>query len=70
MSESGTIDDAELDRLADRGFDWIWMLSVWQTGLAAQKVSRTNPEWRHESNPFYARTLEAFARACAEHRRR
>lgn len=29
-----------------------------------------HPEWRHESNPFYARTLEAFAQACAEHRRR
>ncbi len=29
-----------------------------------------HPEWRHESNPFYARTLEAFARACTEHRRR
>jgi putative glutamine amidotransferase len=29
-----------------------------------------HPEWRHESNPFYARTLEAFAQACVEHRRR
>jgi putative glutamine amidotransferase len=29
-----------------------------------------HPEWRHESNPFYARTLQAFAKACAEHRRR
>jgi putative glutamine amidotransferase len=29
-----------------------------------------HPEWRHESNPFYARTLEAFAQACTEHRRR
>ena len=29
-----------------------------------------HPEWRHGSNPFYARTLEAFAQACAEHRRR
>jgi putative glutamine amidotransferase len=29
-----------------------------------------HPEWRHEANPFYARTLEAFAQACAEHRRR
>jgi putative glutamine amidotransferase len=29
-----------------------------------------HPEWRHDSNPFYARTLEAFAQACAEHRRR
>lgn len=28
-----------------------------------------HPEWRHEFNPFYARTLEAFAAACAEHRR-
>jgi glycosidase len=42
------IPDAELDRLAQRGFDWIWLLSVWQTGLAAQQVSRTNPEWRKE----------------------
>ena len=29
-----------------------------------------HPEWRHESNPFYARSLQAFARACEEHRRR
>jgi len=29
-----------------------------------------HPEWRHDSNPFYARTLEAFAQACVEHRRR
>ena len=36
------IPDAELDRLAQMGFDWVWFLSVWQTGLAAQKVSRTN----------------------------
>ncbi len=42
------VPDAELDRLAEMGFDWIWLLSVWQTGLAAQQVSRTNPEWRRE----------------------
>jgi hypothetical protein len=42
------IPDAELDRLATMGFDWIWLLSVWQTGPAGQKVSRTNPEWRRE----------------------
>jgi len=42
------IPDAELDRLAKLGFDWIWLLSVWQTGPAAQQVSRSNPEWRHE----------------------
>src|SRR4051812_41591022 len=42
------IPDEELDRLAAMGFDWIWLLSVWQTGPAAQRVSRANPEWRRE----------------------
>ena len=42
------IPDAELDRLAAMGFDWIWLLSVWRTGPAAQRVSRSNPEWRRE----------------------
>ena len=42
------IPDAQLDRLAEMGFDWIWLLSVWQTGPAGQKVSRSNPEWRRE----------------------
>ena len=42
------IPDAELDRLAAMGIDWIWLLSVWQTGAAAQAVSRSNPEWRHD----------------------
>jgi glycosidase len=30
------------------GFDWVWFLSVWQTGLAGQRISRSNPEWRRE----------------------
>ncbi len=42
------IPDAELDRLAEFGFDWIWFLSVWQTGPGAQQVSRNNVEWRRE----------------------
>ena len=42
------IPDAELDRLAGRGFDWIWLLSVWRTGVVAQQISRTNHEWRRE----------------------
>ncbi|HEU0039791.1 MAG TPA: alpha-amylase, partial [Verrucomicrobiae bacterium] len=42
------ISDTELDRLAGMGFDWIWLLSVWQTGLAAQRISRSNDQWRHE----------------------
>jgi glycosidase len=42
------IPDADLDRLAELGFDWIWFLSVWQTGPAAQQVSRSNAGWRKE----------------------
>ena len=42
------IPDSELDGLAEKGFDWVWLLSVWQTGAAAQKISRSNPEWRNE----------------------
>ncbi len=42
------IPNAELDRLAAMGFDWLWFLSVWQTGEAAQQISRSNPEWRRE----------------------
>ncbi|MGA2620031.1 MAG: alpha-amylase family glycosyl hydrolase [Thermoguttaceae bacterium] len=42
------IPDAELDRLAEMGFDWIWFLSVWQTGAEGQRISRSNPEWRRE----------------------
>jgi len=42
------IPDGELDRLAKTGFDWVWFLSVWQTGPAGQRVSRSNQEWRRE----------------------
>src|SRR3954454_24672461 len=42
------IPDAELDRLAEMGFDWVWFLSVWQTGPAAQQVSRSHAGWRKE----------------------
>ena len=42
------IPDSELDRIAAPGFDWVWLLSVWRTGEAGTRVSRTNPEWRKE----------------------
>jgi glycosidase len=42
------IPDAELDRVAEMGFDWVWLLSVWLTGPAGQLVSRTQPDWRRE----------------------
>jgi hypothetical protein len=40
--------DAELDRLAKMGFDWVWFLSVWTTGPASQKVSRSQGDWQRE----------------------
>ena len=42
------IPDAELDRLAGLGFDWVWLLSVWRTGLASRRVSRAIPDLRRE----------------------
>ena len=51
LGRCATLDDlpdAELDRFAEMGFDWIWFLSVWQTGPAAQKISRSHPEWRKD----------------------
>jgi hypothetical protein len=42
------VPDSEIDRWAALGFEWVWLLSVWQTGPAARRVSLTNPEWRHE----------------------
>ncbi len=40
------ISDAELDHLAELGFHWVWLLSVWQTGPKAREVSRNRPVWR------------------------
>ena len=51
------IPDDALDRLAEMGFDWVWFLSVWQTGLAGRKISRSNPGWRKE----FAETLTHLA---------
>src|SRR6202035_5438966 len=42
------IDDATLDGFAEQGFDWIWLLSVWQIGAAGRAVSRSTPQWRAE----------------------
>jgi hypothetical protein len=35
LGRTATLDDipdAELVRIAGMGFDWVWLLSVWQTG--------------------------------------
>ena len=40
--------DGELDRMAGDGFDWVWLLGVWQTGDAGRAVSLARPEWQAE----------------------
>ena len=42
------IPDQELDRLASMGFDWIWFLSIWQTGELGRKISHENEKLHHE----------------------
>jgi hypothetical protein len=51
LGRPATLDDvpeAELERLAALGFDWIWLLSVWRTGAAGRRISRENAAWRRE----------------------
>lgn len=51
LGRHATLDDiptSALEQFAQQGFDWIWLLSVWQTGAAARAVSRSNPIWRRE----------------------
>jgi hypothetical protein len=42
------IPDAALDQFAELGFDWLWLLGVWQTGAAGLEISRTDPQLRQE----------------------
>ena len=51
IGRSVTLDDVpnlELDRLAGQRIDWVWLLSVWETGEAGRASSRSRPEWRAE----------------------
>jgi hypothetical protein len=51
LRRSATFDDipdSALDRLAESGFDWIWLLGVWQIGPAGRQVSLSQPQWRIE----------------------
>jgi glycosidase len=51
LGRAATLDDipdTELDQVAELGFDWVWFLSVWQTGSAGQQISRSKPEWLSE----------------------
>jgi hypothetical protein len=62
LGRSVTLDDfpdTEIERMATRGFDFIWLLGVWKTGPAGRRVSLSNPEWLHE----FRQTLPDFQEA-------
>lgn len=51
IGRAATLDDVPdsmLEEIAARGFDWVWLLGVWQTGEAARRISRSNPALRAE----------------------
>jgi hypothetical protein len=51
LGRAATLDDVsdeELDRLAQIGFDWVWLLSAWGIGTAGRAVSRSRADWRTE----------------------
>jgi len=73
LGRKATLDDlpdSTLDGWANRGFEWVWLLGVWQTGPAGREVSRSDlalragyaaelPDWREEDvcgSPFAVRS--------------
>ena len=42
------VPEAELDELAAQGFDWVWLLSVWETGIAGPRIVLQNDAWCRE----------------------
>ena len=56
LGRPATLDDVtdeELDRIAVRGFEWVWLLSVWKTSRAGRQIALTDPALRRE----FAQTL-------------
>ena len=51
LNRPATLDDfpdTELDEWVKLGFNWIYLLGVWETGLLGRNVSRSHPGWRRE----------------------
>ena len=62
LGRPATLDDVpdrELERIAGLGFDWVWLLGVWQTGVASRAVSRAHPELRREFERVLPDLIEA-----------
>lgn len=52
----GDVPQSELERLAEYGFDAVWLMGVWERSPGARAISRTDPALREE----YARTLPGY----------
>ena len=48
MATLDDISDEVIDDWTSKGFDWIWLLSVWQVGAAGIAISRASSGWREE----------------------
>src|SRR5512142_46977 len=51
LDRRATLDDLPdslLDELAEKGFEWVWLLGVWQTGAAGRTVALSDPGLRAE----------------------
>lgn len=47
LGRVATLDDISDDDLRPLdGFDWIWLLGIWQTGVAGAEVSRSTAAWQ------------------------
>jgi hypothetical protein len=49
LGRSATLDDIsveQIDAIARDGFDWVWLLSVWETGPVGREISRSDPDLR------------------------
>jgi glycosidase len=44
----GDIPDTMLDQWQESGFEYIWLLGIWQTGQAGKKISQSTPKWQEE----------------------
>lgn len=47
-----TIPDAELDRIADLGFDYVWVMGVWTLGSEGPRISRSLYEGDVVGSPY------------------
>src|SRR5205807_9429448 len=57
LGRDATFDDvpeATLDDLAALGFDWVWLLGIWQTGRIGRQVSLSHPGWLREYQELLA----------------